>query len=82
MSKTENSAKNSLELNPERGCALDDTGKKAVSKDSTHIAQIRLAQVYEKTDNVKKANTIFGKKEAPATPEKEETKKDQPRVRP
>lgn len=33
MSKTENSAKNSLELNSERGCALDDTGKKAVSKE-------------------------------------------------
>lgn len=33
MSKTENSAKNSLEQNPERGYALDDTGKKAVSKE-------------------------------------------------
>lgn len=33
MTKTENSAKNSLEQNPKRGCALDDIGKKAVSKE-------------------------------------------------
>ena len=35
--------------------------KKAVSKDSTHNAQIRLAQVYEKTDNVKKAKELYSK---------------------
>ena len=35
--------------------------KKAMSKDSTHNAQIRLAQVYEKLDNVKKAKELYSK---------------------
>ena len=33
MTKTENSAKNSLEQNPKRGNVLDNTGKKAVSQE-------------------------------------------------
>lgn len=33
MSKLKNSAKNSLEQKPERGCVLDNTGKKAVSQE-------------------------------------------------
>ena len=33
MTKTENSAKNSLEQNPKRGYVLNDTGKKAISKE-------------------------------------------------
>lgn len=35
--------------------------KKATSKDLTHKAQIRLAQIYEKTNNVKKAKDIYSK---------------------
>lgn len=35
--------------------------KKAVSKDETHLAEIKLAQVYEKTGNVKKAKDIYSK---------------------
>lgn len=33
MSKLKNSAKNSLEQNPERGNVLNNTGKKAVSQE-------------------------------------------------
>lgn len=33
MTKIENSAKNSLNQNLKRGCVLDDTGKKAISKE-------------------------------------------------
>lgn len=35
--------------------------KKAVSKDDTHVAQIKLAQVYQKLDNEKKAKDIYSK---------------------
>ncbi len=37
MTKTENSAKNSLEQNPKRGYVLNDTGKKAISKEIMFI---------------------------------------------
>ena len=35
--------------------------KKAVSKDNTHTAEIRLAQIYQKQDNIKKAKEIYSK---------------------
>lgn len=35
--------------------------KKAVSKDDTHTAEIKLAQVYEKLNNIKKAKDIYSK---------------------
>ncbi|MBR6905120.1 MAG: tetratricopeptide repeat protein, partial [Bacteroidales bacterium] len=35
--------------------------KKAVSKDKTHTAEIKLAEVYEKQNNVKKAKEIYSK---------------------
>ncbi len=35
--------------------------KKAVSKDDTHVAEIRLAQVYQKQNNIKKAKDIYSK---------------------
>ena len=41
--------------------SAEDYYKKAVSNDTTYNAQIRLAQVYEKTDNVKKAKELYSK---------------------
>lgn len=35
--------------------------KKAASKDCTHTAEIRLAQIYEKQNNIKKAKEIYSK---------------------
>lgn len=35
--------------------------KKAVSKDETHTAEIKLAEVYQQTDNEKKARDIYSK---------------------
>ena len=35
--------------------------KKATSKDNSHLAEIRLAQVYQKTNNIKKAKDLYSK---------------------
>lgn len=35
--------------------------KKAVSKDDTHVAEIRLAQIYQKQNNIKKAKELYSK---------------------
>jgi tetratricopeptide (TPR) repeat protein len=35
--------------------------KRAISKDSSHVAELKLAEVYQQTDNVKKAKEIYSK---------------------
>lgn len=41
--------------------AAESYYKKAISKDTTHIAEIKLAEVYLKSNNIKKAKDIYSK---------------------